>query len=273
MKPPATVLRRYGLSSPAHVAETAIANVWKVIRKDSTPAALKIYKNNDPMGEETGFALMQALNGQGGATIYHFDQSVAVMEWLDGPSLGALSRNGKDDLASAELIRVADQMHAAQPVVTLPTLRANFDALMTVKIEVTWPAGTKRDIIMARQIAGQLLNSQTDLYALHGDLHHDNIKGSPRGYLAFDAKGVIGERAYELANAFQNPVDATDLVTDPTRALRLADMWGQHWQIPPKRLLSWAAAHCALSITWAGNFGQRARTDLLTMFLGLIAER
>jgi streptomycin 6-kinase len=272
MKPPATVLRRYGLSDPVHVAETTIANVWKVERDGSTPAALKVYKNNDPKGEETGFRLMQALNARGGAKIYHFDHSVAVLEWLDGPSLGELSRNNRDDAASTELIRVADLMHAAQPVVSLPTLRNNFDTLMTVKIDTAWPARTKHDIATARQIAGQLLETQTNMRALHGDLHHDNIKESSRGYLAFDAKGVFGDRAYELANAFQNPVGAPDLVADPARALRLARVWGQHWQIPPKRLLSWAAAHCALSITWAGNFDQKARTDLLAMFLGLIAE-
>ncbi len=271
MMPPAAVLLRYDLSGPEHVAETAIAYIWKVAQANGDPAALKIYKNGDPRGEETGFALMRALDGQGAARIYHFDHSIAVLEWLDGPSLGEFSRNGQDDLAAAELIAVADQIHAAQPKLTLPTLRDHFKPLMTLKIDPAWAARTKHNLAQAQQIAAQLLDSQSQIRALHGDLHHDNIMGSARGYLAFDAKGVTGDRCYELANAFQNPLGADDLVHDPVRAQRLAHIWGQHWNVPPQRLLSWAAAHSALSITWTGNFDQAAHTDLLGMLLGLIA--
>ncbi len=271
MMPPMAVLRRYRLSAPDHVAETALAHIWKVAQANGDPAALKIYKDNDPKGEETGFTLMQAVHGAGAAKIYHFDRHIAVLEWLDGASLGDLSRNGQDDLATKELITVADQIHAELRQVKLPTLRENFRALLNVSISSACPRAVQQDIIAARQIALRLLDQQTDIRALHGDLHHDNIKDSPRGYLAFDAKGVTGDRCYELANAFQNPLGADDLVADPARAQRLAHMWGQHWNVPPQRLLSWAAAHCALSITWASNFDQTAQADLLAMFLGLIA--
>ena len=49
----------------------------------------------------------------------------------------------------------------------------------------------------------------------------------------------------------------------------MARIWGQHWNMPAKHLLSWAAAHCALSICWAGSFDQVQDTDLLAMLLKL----
>ena len=192
MMPPAAVLHRYGLSNPEPIAETGIAHVWKVTQAGGTPAALKIYKDNDPKGEETGFTLMQALDGAGAARVYHFDHHIAVLEWLDGASLGDLSRNGQDDLATKELIAVADRIHAALPRVQPPTLRDKFRALLNLRIDTAWPHPVQQDVIAARQIALHLLDHQTDIRALHGDLHHDNIKHSPRGYLAFDAKGMIG---------------------------------------------------------------------------------
>lgn len=267
--PPDTVLQQLGLSTPLHIAETAIANVWKVTRAGGGHAALKIYKNGDPKGEDIGFRLTKALNGQGTAKTFYFAQDVAVLEWLDGPSLGDLSRSGQDDKAAAELINVADQIHTAPTHLDLPSLADNFSPLMALQIARTWPAQTQKNIGRARGIAQHLLANQQEIRALHGDLHHDNIKGTAQGYRAYDAKGLIGDRAYELANAFQNPLGSDDLVTDPARARRLTDTWAQHWNTTPTRLLSWAAAHSALSMTWARNFEQPLHMEILDMLCEL----
>ncbi len=269
MMPTAAVLAEHQLSDAAHIAETAIANVWKVTRAGGDHSALKIYKNGDPKGEDAGFRLTKALNGQGAAKTYHFAQGVAVMEWLDGPSLGDLTRNGQDVQATAELIRVADQIHTAPTDLDLPSLADNFSPLMTLQIAPTWPAQTQKNIGRGQRVARHLLANQREIRALHGDLHHDNVKDSAGGYLAYDAKGLIGDRAYELANAFQNPLGSDDLVTDPARARWLADTWAQHWNTSHKRLLRWAAAHSALSMTWAGNFDQALHNKILSMLCNL----
>lgn len=270
MTPPAAVLRQHGLSQPIHIAETTIAHVWKVTRGDSF-AALKIYKTGDPKGEDIGFRLTQALNGTGMAKTYSIGEGIAVLEWLSGPSLGDLSRNGQDAAAATELIQVADAIHTGPATTNLPPLADQFDALMTLQINPAWPAQTRQNIQTGQQIAQHLLANQQDIRTLHGDLHHDNIKGSARGYLAYDAKGLIGDRGYELANAFQNPLGADALVTDPARARRLAQTWAQHWDTSQKRILSWAAAHCALSMTWADNFKQPQHMKTLDMLCALSA--
>lgn len=266
--PPDTVLQQLKLSEPAHIAETPIAHVWKVTRDDGF-AALKIYKDRDPKGEDIGFRLTQALAGKGAAKTYHFNDGVAVLEWLDGPPLGDLSRDGHDIRAASALINVADKIYATSTAIDLPTVADNFSELLQLHINPAWPDATQRNIRFGQHSARHLLNTQQDICALHGDLHHDNIKDSARGYLAYDAKGLIGDRAYELANAFQNPLGADALVTDPARARRLADIWATHWQTTPKRLLSWAAAHAALSMTWAATFDQPLHMKKLSMLCAL----
>ncbi|WP_341366509.1 aminoglycoside phosphotransferase family protein [Yoonia sp. BS5-3] len=265
MTPPLAVLRQHQLSKPVHIAETAIAHVWRVNRSNGDLAALKIYKNGDTKGEETGFRLTSALNGHGAARVHFYADAVAILEWLDGPSLDTLSHNGNDLQAAATLIKVADQIHANAPPITLPSLAENFAALIQLKLDPSWPAQTQRNISFGRKTARALLDNSQDMRALHGDLHHQNIKDSARGYLAYDAKGLIGDRAYELAAAFQNPLGADALVTDPARARQLAQIWAQHWGTSPNRILSWAAAHSALSMTWAGNFEQPLHMRILDM--------
>lgn len=70
-------------------------------------------------------------------------------------------------------------------------------------------------------IAEQLLSDHQKTRVLHGDIHHYNIKNSPRRWLAFDPKGVIGERTYDCANALCNPV-MPELVHNETRLLNNA---------------------------------------------------
>jgi aminoglycoside/hydroxyurea antibiotic resistance kinase len=42
---------------------------------------------------------------------------------------------------------------------------------------------------------------------LHGDLHHGNVLDfGLRGWLAIDPKGLLGERGFDFANIFTNPI-------------------------------------------------------------------
>ncbi|MBL4813394.1 MAG: hypothetical protein JKX69_13820, partial [Rhodobacteraceae bacterium] len=111
----------------------------------------------------------------------------------------------------------------------------------------------RRDIVFCQQTAQNLLANQIDIRPLHGDLHHDNIRLGARGYCAFDAKGVLGERAYELANAFRNPKGAEKIVTAPERVVSLAQSWSQAFDVDQQRLLQWAMVKVALSISWRCN--------------------
>ena len=87
----------------------------------------------------------------------------------------------------------------------------------------------------AAAVAKQLLANPRDIRALHGDIHHYNIRQSRRGWLAFDPKGLVGERTYDCANTLCNP-GIPELVLDESRLLAnaaiLAEMLGlDRWRI------------------------------------------
>jgi streptomycin 6-kinase len=126
----------------------------------------------------------------------------------------------------------------------------------------------------AKRLAQELLSAPEDICFLHGDLHHDNIRKAARGYCAFDAKGVMGERAFELANAFRNPKGAAPLIRDPNRVRFLRELWSREFVVPPLRLMQWACVKTALSVCWRSGpvLFDDPEFDLLEIFFGVLEE-
>jgi len=271
VKPPANLLAKYQLSNPSFVEKTHIANIWKVQTASGSWAALKLYHKPDMGAERAGFALMAALSGTAAAKVLATGQNIALTEWLDGPSLGDLTRNGQDTEATRHLGKTAAKIHRHMPRITaeLPTLTQWFRALEALNFAPDCPPQAKHSLQRAQTLTRHLLKTEQNICPLHGDLHHDNIRLGPRGYAAFDAKGLIGERTFELANAFRNPKGAEALHRDPARIRRLAATWSQSFEVDPQRLLHWAAAKCALSIAWrsGGVAANDPEFDLLAALL------
>jgi streptomycin 6-kinase len=96
---------------------------------------------------------------------------------------------------------------------------------------------------------------------LHGDLHHDNVlDGGPRGWLAIDPKGLIGERGFEYANLFRNP--DIEIALAPGRLRRQVGVVARQARLDPKRLLQWIFAYAALGAAWSQGSGQDPRPGL-----------
>lgn len=256
MRLPSTrVLHRFDVTNPEHVETTNIATIWKVARSDGAPAALKIYANGDMKNEAAGFSHLASLNGRGAAHIYKVADGIALMEWLDGPSLGDMARAGQD-LAAANLVaQTAKTLHfpPPMPAADLPHLETIFSALLDAKIPYNWANHVKTDLKRAQSLARHLLETSPSPEALHGDLHHDNIRLGDRGYCAFDAKGIIGERSYELANAVRNPRGLEAEIRDPSRMEAVCKIYAEALDVPLKRFQEMAAAKAALSICWRLN--------------------
>lgn len=269
--PEPDLLALFQVSAPRFVDRTGIATIWKVRRGNGQPAALKVYHGRDMRNEAAGFDLLEAWNGRSAARLFGRSGNAALIEWLDGDALGDLTRAGRDDEANVHLVDVANRLHAV-PVPApagLPRLADWFSGLFGLQVSDTCRARTQRDIARAQKLARNLLAAERDIVALHGDLHHDNIRLGERGYCAFDAKGVLGERAYELANAFRNPKGAEDLVRDPSRIAAMAALWSDKFNVGQQRLLAWAAAKCALSIAWRcnGTLEHDPEFDLLALLV------
>ena len=100
----------------------------------------------------------------------------------------------------------------------------------------------------------ELCDSMDEPVVLHGDLHHFNIlRSDAHGWLAIDAKGVVGEPAYETGALLRNPKPARlERSVLRLRADRLCDALG----FDRSRVYGWAYAQAALSAAWSVEDGE-----------------
>jgi len=265
------MIRRFGIRHAKLVAETQIARIFFVHTAVEGIAALKVYHRADMGNERTGVAFMDAVKGRGAVRIFDYSENAVLMEWLDGPSLGDVARNGRDMQAAERLLDVARTLHENRSTVSgsLAPLTEWFEPIFAVQFSQTCPAGLQANIGRAQRLAQSLLSGPMDLRPLHGDLHHENVRSNARGDLSFDAKGLLGDPAFELANAFRHPADRPALVRDRARINALAELWARGFGVSRGRLLEWAAAKCALSIVWRNGpvLAEDDESDLLHLLL------
>ena len=256
-------LTRFRLSDPHPLAWTATSQLWTVTGPDGLTAVLKLLHPGQTE-EARGAAYLQTLDGRGAVRVHALDGPAILMEHCSGPSLGDLARAGQDAEATDILSDVIQTLQAVRPdPMGLEPLAQRFAPLTAATFD--------GELGKAAQIARDLLSDPVLPVALHGDLHHDNILSGPRGWLAIDPKGVSGDPAYEPANAFRNPEGLGERLFDPVRLHDMAAQLAHRLDLPPQRLLAWAAAHCALSTRWSLADGQDITQDLRLLPLLLTA--
>lgn len=270
---PKRLALRFALGDARCVAQTGIATIWQAHQAGS-PVALKLYHDSALRNEGPGLNLMSAWSGGPVVRILDIDTEIGavLMEWLPGPSLGDLCRSGRDREATEHLATVAAALRCRAGNVPkgLPRLSDWFADLLALRVPADVPEATRRDLAFAAVLARDLLASEAPGAALHGDLHHDNIRRGARGYTAFDAKGVWGEPTYELANAFRNP-DGFDMASLEVIRYR-ADRWSARLRLERTRLLAWAAAKAGLSIAWQLRRDPVVRPEEASILSALCAE-
>ncbi|WP_052700871.1 aminoglycoside phosphotransferase family protein [Loktanella sp. S4079] len=242
-------MRHFGFSSPTFITNSEIATIWRV-RYHETDAALKVYHDADPKDEWPGVTYIESRQGVGAARIYGITDGAILMEWLPGLSVAQITEQGDDDRASQIIADTFNELHSVETHCDLPLLLDRLDALMHYQPPMGWSAGSRASIRKSQEIAQQRINAMPAQRPLHGDLHHANIHDSARGFVAFDAKGLLGDPAYDLANAFRNPLEMPDLVCAPDRIMRMAQIFARTTGIPASTILDWAIIHSALTIAW-----------------------
>ncbi|OIQ25644.1 MAG: hypothetical protein BM562_17065 [Alphaproteobacteria bacterium MedPE-SWcel] len=267
-EPSPDILRQFGLSAPVLRAETPRASIWEVDRAAGGRAALKLYDGADMGNEATGVAYLQQCGGAPAVTILAACTDAVVMDWLEGPSLGDLARAGDcaaGDLALAEVARLL--LSRQVPGTGLRPVQQLFAPIGDYPFQS--PEG-----LAAQEIASTCIRDleagRWPVVGLHGDLHHDNVIQTAQGARAFDAKGVAGPAAYELANAFRHPRGCGLHARDPEVTVARARAWSAALGCDPGDLVQWAIAKAALSMVWAGR---EAREDLAVIAALLRAGR
>ena len=263
---------RWSLTKSTPLAESSRSWLFRVEQNGRNFAVLKILKPDAAREERRGAQLLNWYGGEGAATVFDTHGDTIFMEWLDGGTLGDAVRAGHDDQATIALCVLAASLHRPRsdaPDTLLP-LSEHFAPLFATDARL-WPH-TARDLFArASGIALKLFDRPTAQIPLHGDLHHDNILSSDRGWLAIDPRGLFGDPLYDLANVFRHPHGVPDLVKDPRRIHALADAFTARLGYNRKRLLGWAAAHSALTACVDLAAGNAIAVDLAALPLLLSA--
>lgn len=213
------------------------------VRRAGAPAMLKVALHPE---EKLGGRLMAWWDGRGAARILaHDDDALLMARARDGTSLADLARSGHDDQATRIICAAAARLHAigSTPSFDLVPLAEWFEPLPSM---AEAHGGVLHDSVAA---ASELLRTQRDIVALHGDIHHGNVLDfGPRGWLVIDPKGLLGERGYDYANLFCNPDEAT--ATTPGRMAQQLEIVAAAASLDRRRLLQWIVAWAGLSAMW-----------------------
>lgn len=243
----------WNVSQPVLVTETFSSRIWRVRGGDGGTVVVKSLKPfPDVYDELRGAHYLDWRDGRGAVRLLALDGQQMLLEDGGDELLAAVIDRDGDRAATeiaAEVMAALFSISGRPAPADLQPLRERFASLFA-KAKSDRAAGGDDIYVEAAEVAERLLSAPRDVRPLHGDLHHDNIVHAPRGWLAFDAKGLLGDSAFDAANFFYNPLDRVDLCTDPRRIGEMTEIFTSRLGIDPRHLLDHAFAWGALSSAW-----------------------
>jgi streptomycin 6-kinase len=227
----------------------------------SSTIILKLLSSSE-VDEQRGALALRYFDGRGAVRLLRSDDGAQLMEYASGDALVTLVEKGEDEKAALIIAQVIKQLHSVPqdaPKDGMVKLDRWFEALF-MRAAADRQAGIESIFDRGAALAEQLLTDQQDIRVLHGDIHHYNIKHSPRGWLAFDPKGVVGERTYDCANALCNPV-MSELVHNETRLLNNAAILADALELELGRVLAFTYVYACLNASWWTQLSDREGAD------------
>ncbi len=198
---------------------------------------------------------LRYFDGRGAVRLLRYDEGAHLLEYAAGDELVTLVARGEDENATRIIAQVIKQLHSVpqEPPADAPRnglfrLERWFGELFD-KAQADRQAGRESIYVRGAAVAERLLTDQREVRVLHGDIHHRNIRYSSRGWLAFDPKGLIGERTYDCANTLCNPV-MPELVHNEARLLTNAVILADTLAIDLQRVLAYTYAYACLNASW-----------------------
>jgi streptomycin 6-kinase len=245
-------LRLWNLRDPALLARrptadiyTAFQNGEKVVLKLLTPVGVE--------DEADGAAALRYFNGAGAVRLLAHDERAHLLEYAGDEELAQMVVAGDDLPAAAIIGDLLNLLHRPQPRAPRPHLRTlpqRFESLFE-RAGRDRAAGVDSIYRRGARVAERLLANPQDECVLHGDIQHHNIRRHPRrGWLAYDAKGLFGERLYDTANAVCNPSTARERVLAEARMLQVSQVLAGRMGVDVGRLRAFVFAYACLSASW-----------------------
>jgi streptomycin 6-kinase len=247
-------LAAWGLSDPRLLTQTVTSHIYTVTHNGET-VVLKLLSPTETE-EQRGALALRAFDGRGAVRLLRYDEGAHLMEYAAGDELVTLVERGEDESATRVIAQVIGQLHSAPqdaPRDGLVSLDRWFGPLFAKATE-DGQAGLASIYVRSAALAERLLAGQREVRVLHGDIHHYNIRQTARGWLAFDPKGLVGERAYDCANTLCNP-EIPELVHNETRLLANAAILADALALDQSRVLAFAYAYACLNASSHARIG------------------
>ena len=238
------------MAEPQLLTETVTSRVYTVTHAGET-VVLKLLAAGETE-EQTGALALCHFGGHGAVRLLRHDDGAHLLEYAGGDELVTLVERGQDDAATRIIAQVLNQLHSVPPDDAprgLYPLERWFRALFA-RAAADKQAGAATIYTRGAALARRLLDDPRDVRVLHGDIHHRNIRQSARGWLAFDPKGLIGERTCDCANTLCNPPLAA-VVHSEARLLSAAAILADALAIDTARVLAFTYAYACLSACWS----------------------
>ena len=219
--------------------------------------------------EQRGVLALSHFNGHGAVRLIRHDDGAQLLEYATGDELVTLVERGEDEKATSIIAQVIKELHSVPqdaPHDGLRKLEHWFDALFQ-QASTDKHKGSESIYLRGAKLAERLLADQQEIRVLHGDIHHYNIRHSPRGWLAFDPKGLIGERIYDCANTLCNPV-MPELVHNKTRLLKNAAILADTLALDLERVLAFTYVYACLNASqWLKLSTRKEAHDIIRWHL------
>jgi streptomycin 6-kinase len=264
-------LATWNLSDPQLLAQTMTSHIYTVTYETET-VILKLLSPSE-VDEQRGAVALRCFDGHGAVRLLRYDQGAQLMEYAAGDELVTLVERGEDENATHIIAQVIQQLHSVPqniPHDGLFMLEHWFAALFK-KAASDRRAGIDSIYVRSASLARRLLVDQHDVRVLHGDIHHRNIRKSPRGWLTFDPKGLLGERTYDCANSLCNP-DMPELVHNETRLLTNAAILADALTLDLSRVLAFTYAFACLNASqWLPHIDTKGAEDIVHWYLKIAA--
>lgn len=242
-------LQEWDLAQPTVLAQTATSTLYTVQHQRDT-CVLKLLVPGE-IEEQRGALALRCFDGRGAVRLLRHDDGAHLLEYASGDELIGLVEAGDDSGATRIIASVIRQLHGAQSVIPdagLMPLDRWFRALFE-RAAADRQAGASSVFTKAATVAERLLAEPRDVRVLHGDIHHRNVRQSPRGWLAFDPKGLVGERTYDCANTLCNP-PIPALVHNEARLLAQSAILADALDLERARVLAFTYAYACLNASW-----------------------
>ncbi|CAN7299444.1 aminoglycoside phosphotransferase family protein [Agrobacterium tumefaciens] len=243
----------WNIEAAKQIADTPAGVVYAVTRGDGSPAVAKVLKKKVLEDSLRGADFIAWRSGVGCVELLERSDDILLMEHAGAETLrDVLFRDGDDDATTQIAADVLLQYHQPSqqpPPSSLLTLPLYFESLFR-KAEQDRTDGVESIYVDAAALAQELIDRQRDVKPLHGDLHHENIMRSGRGWIIIDPAGLIGDAALDVANMFSNPLDRFDLTRSEARIASMAAIFSRALQRDERVLLQYAFAYGCLSATW-----------------------